>query len=273
MLRNTKDLHDYTIEATDGAVGQVEDFYFDDRAWVVRYLVVDTGNWLLSRKVLVSPMLFSVPDWSTRTLSVTRTREEIKASPDIDTQLPVSRQQEADYLAYYDYPYYWGGTGLWGSAMTPEQLLPGAGGDRSAQTDLSARAVPAVPRQGDGEDPHLRSCDAVTGYHIQAIDGEIGHVQGFLLDDRTWAIRYMVIDTSNWWVGHQVLIAPPWIDAVSWPDRTVSVNLTRQAIQAAPAYDPLVQPDRAQELGLYRHYGQSDQWSESTDAPRVAVPI
>ena len=65
-------------------------------------------------------------------------------------------------------------------------------------------------------DPHLRSSAAVTGYHIQATDGDIGHVEDFLLDDRSWTIRFMVVDTTNWWAGEKVLIAPAWIERVDW---------------------------------------------------------
>ena len=258
MLRNTQDLIGTTVKATDGEVGDVQDFYFDDQAWVIRYLVVEAGSWLDSRQVLVSPMLFSISDWSERRLDVARTREEIRNGPDIDTARPVSRQQEADYLAYYNYPAYWGGDGLWGGSMTPD-LLPGYDAGYEPHT-RRLRPPPAADGSSLGlwstdEDPHLRSCTAVAGYHVQAVDGDIGHVDGFLVDDRTWAIRYLIINTSNWWMGHQVLIAPTWIDTISWPEKLVSVSLTRQAIQSAPAYDPLVQPDRVQELALYNHYG------------------
>jgi hypothetical protein len=247
MFRNTNTLQDYAIHATDGMVGHVRDFYFDDQAWVIRYLVVETGNWLMGRRVLVSPMLFAVPEWTARELSVTRTCEQIRNSPDIDTERPVSRQQEAQYLGYYQSPYYWGGTGLWGDEMVPDMLVAGP---PAAQPDPHA-----------SDDPHLRSCLAVTGHHIQALDGELGHVSGFLVDDTTWAIRYLVVDTSNWWLGSQVLIAPLWIDAVNWGERSVSVSLSRQAIRTAPPYDPKLQPDRAQELALFKHYGRPDYWT------------
>ena len=277
MLRNTTDLHHYAIHATDGMVGSVKDLYFDDQAWVIRYLVVDTGDWLPGRKVLVSPMLFEVPEWEARELTVNRTCEQIRNSPDIDTERPVSRQQEAAYLSYYNYPFYWGGAGLWGGEMYPELLGPARGSLLSAVPGAVAGAA-----SGDGlaqdqaaledkGDPHLRSCLAVTGHHILAIDGSIGHVNGFLVDDRTWAIRYLVVDTSNWWMGHKVLIAPLWIDAVDWASRSVTVNLTRQAIQSAPPYDPAVQPDRAQELRLYQHYERPDYWTPAADQKRPSL--
>ena len=275
MLRNTRDLNGTDVKASDGPVGDAEDFYFDDQAWVVRYVVVDTGSWLDSRRVLVSPMLFSVPDWELRKLDVARTREQIRNGPDIDTQRPVSRQHEVDYMAYYNTPAYWGGNGLWGGAMTPD-LMPGYDAGY-----VPHDGPPHPPPDADGrnlglwtadEDPHLRSCKAVTGYYLHALDGDIGHVDGFLLDDRTWAIRYLVVNTSNWWLGHQVLIAPTWIDAISWPERSVTVSLTRQAIRSAPTYDPLVQPDRAQELQLYQHYGRKDTLPRTSEPRRQDLP-
>ena len=249
MLRSMKDLKKYAIQATDGVVGNVKDFYFDDRVWVIRYLVVETGSWLASRKVLISPVAVGTPDWSQEVLPVSMTVAQVKDSPDIDTDKPVSRQHEIQYLGYYGYPYYWDGTGLWGDEMYPNMAAPGAA---LATTEVS-QAV---------DNPHLRSFNAVTGYSIHATDGDIGHVEGLLVDEETWAIRYLVVDTSNWWLGHQVLVAPQWIQSVSWPDSTVSVNLTRQAIQDAPAYDPALGLDREQEINTFNHYGRAGYWAE-----------
>ncbi len=264
MLRNMKDLDGYAIRATDGNIGHVTDFYFDDQAWVIRYLVVDTGTWLSSRKVLISPIAIGHPDWMDKILPVSITKEQVKNSPEIDTDKPVSRQHEKDYLGYYGYPYYWGGTGLWGGGAYPGMLMTGyyaIGAARPAVPpeveEANARAEAARHRD---DDPHLRSCNAVMGYHTHAKDGDIGHVQGLLVDEETWAIRYMIVDTSNWWLGHQVLIAPQWITAVSWPEATVSVSLTRQAVKDAPAYDPAAQLDRDRELDIHKHYGSPGYW-------------
>ncbi|MBE0473600.1 PRC-barrel domain-containing protein [Rhodoferax sp.] len=106
------------------------------------------------------------------------------------------------------------------------------------------------------DDPHLRSCEAGVGYHIHATDGEVGHVEGFLIDDETWAIRYLVVNTSNWWLGHKVLIAPQWIGGVHWSDELVTVDLNREAVKAAPTYDPSTGLDRQRETSLYTHYGR-----------------
>ena len=267
MLRNMKALEDYAIGATDGTVGQVKDFFFDDQAWVIRYLVVDTGTWLTNRSVLISPVSITHPDWIKKTFSVSITKAQVKDSPAIDTQKPVSRQHEKDYMSYYGYQYYWGGGGLWAGGMYPNEILPGYEGygsptaERAEEDNAYARTLQA---HHEGDDPHLRSCNAVVGYHIHASDGEIGHVWGLLMDEETWAIRYMVVDTSNWWLGHKVLIAPAWIKDLNWVDRTVSVDLTQQAIKDAPAYDAAAQLNRAQELSLHEYYGKPGYWSNET---------
>ncbi len=266
MLRSTKDLEDCAIRATDGIIGQVKDLYFDDKAWVIRYLVVDAGTWLSSRKVLISPIAIGHPDWTEKVLPVSITKEQVKNSPSIDTDKPVSRQHEKRYLGYYGYPYYWDGAGLWGGGAFPGMLMTGYSGFGSMQRDVRPEAEEAYARaeaaRHQDDDLHLRSCKAVKGYHIEATDGDIGHVQGLLVDEETWAIRYMIVETSNWWLGHQVLIAPQWITAVRWSDATVAVNLTRQAVKDAPPYDPAVQLGRDQELGIYKHYGRPGYWAD-----------
>jgi sporulation protein YlmC with PRC-barrel domain len=264
MLLTIKELHDYAIAASDGVIGQVKDVYLDDEAWVVRYLVVDAGSWLSSRKVLISPIGIGEPDRAKRLLPVSITKEQVRKSPDFDSEMPVTRQHEMEYSSYYGYPYYWGGMGYWGGGMYPNMMLSGYGGIPASQADetvaLEARARVDASRH-ENADPHLRSCAAITGYHVHASDGDIGHVAGMLLDDATWAVRYLVVDTSNWWMGHKMLIAPPWIGSVNWEDRTVSVGLTRQAVKDSPTYDPAVSPTRVDEGLLYKHYGRSSYWA------------
>jgi hypothetical protein len=272
MLRSTKDLIDYTVSATDGDIGHVKDFYFDDESWVARYLVVETGSWLASRRVLVSPIALGHPDWSERAFPVSITTAQVRNSPNIDTDKPVSRQHEMQYLGYYGYPYYWGGAGLWGEGAYPGMLFAGPGYSRS---DLDYRNAQAERAWNDSEyrrtavsDPHLRSARAVSRYHVEASDGGIGHVQSLLIDDESWAIRYLVVDTSNWWLGHQVLVAPQWIREVSWSEASVSVSLTQQAVKDAPAYDPSKQLEREQEIAIYEHYERAGYWPLSV--PRRA---
>ena len=205
MLRNLKDLRGYAIRATDGVIGEVDDFYFDDDDWGIRYLVVDTGGWLSGRKVLISPIALGSPDWMIQELPVSLTKRQVEHGPGIDTKKPVSRQQEAQYLGYYGYPYYWGGAGLWGMGAYPGSL-PAEG---RIEEDVKLHATRATPVR---EDCHLRSGKAVIGYHVKATDGDIGHLDDLLVDDDTWAIRYLIADTSNWWGGHHVLVAPKCLE-------------------------------------------------------------
>lgn len=272
MLRNIKDLENFAINATDGPVGQVKDFYFDDDAWVIRYFVVDTGTWLLSRQVLISPVSVHHPDWEARTLPVGITKEQVKNSPNIDTDKPVSRQNEEQFMGYYGYPNYWDGGGVWGAGMYPFAMVPGYVGyagtrvdrvEREREEEAYLRAERARHRN---DDPHLRSCDTVTGYHIHATDGEIGHVAGYLVDDETWAILYLIVDTSNWWVGHKVLVAPAWIKGVNWSKETVSVDLSRESVKGAPVYDPDGMWSRELDRTLYQHHGRTSLWSGSARA-------
>jgi hypothetical protein len=266
MLRNVKDLRGYALRATDGVIGRVDDFYFDDEGWAIRYLVVDTGSWLSGRKVLISPIAIGPPDWTTHELPVSLTKAQVEHSPDIDTRRPVSRQHEAEYFGYYGYPYYWGGAGLWGMSAYPGSLTT----EGRIEEELKAHRTRAARTP---DDCHLRSCKAVIGHHIEASDGEIGHVQDLLVDDRTWAIRYLIVDTSNWWGGQHVLVAPQWIEDVGWSEAKVTVDLTRQAVRDAPPYDSAAQLDRQQEQGLYEHYGRPGYWTTKLpETPRRRRP-
>jgi len=263
MLRTLKNLENFTIGATDGEIGSVKDFYFKDDTWVVRYLVVETGSWLVNRKVLVSPISVKHLDWSGHTLAVSISREQVKNSPAFDSQKPVSLQNEELYMGHYGYSNYWGGGGLWGAGLYPYAVAPGFDpysvdpAERERETHAYMRSE-RVRRQN--EDPHLRSCNFVTGHHIRATDGEIGHVSGFLIDDETWEIRYLIVDTSNWWVGHKVLVAPIWVKEVNWSSQTVAVDLGREAIKTAPAYDPSADLSHEHEMALFRHYGYKGDW-------------
>ena len=267
MLRNTTDLENYAISATDGTIGHVKDFYFDDDAWVIRYFMVNAGSWLASREVLISPVSVHHPDWIERTLQVNITKEQVRNSPNIDTDKPVSRQNEEQTMGYYGYPNYWGGVGVWGDGLYPYAMAPGYAGYGSDRIDRAEREreqeayLRAERVRHRNDDPHLRSCRAVTGYHTHATDGEIGHVAGYLVDDETWAILYLIVDTSNWWVGHKVLIAPAWITGVHWSDQTVSINLSRDSIKGAPVYNPDTMWSREQDRNLYQHYGRTGYWA------------
>jgi sporulation protein YlmC with PRC-barrel domain len=249
MLWNASAIKGYAIAASDGRLGTVSDFLFDDASWSVRWLVVDTGNWLSGRKVLLPPSVLGHPDPKGREFSVGLTAQQVKNSPDIDTDLPVSRQMETDIYDYYGWPSYWGmglymgGYGYAGSSMGPSSYLESMPQEKDI-ADI----------QRDGGDPHLRSIAAVTGYRIHASDGEIGHVEDFLLEDADWSIHFLVADTKNWWAGKKVLISPGLAQAINWNDRRVNLNVDRQRVKDSPAYDASTTVDGAYEKRFHDHY-------------------
>jgi sporulation protein YlmC with PRC-barrel domain len=233
----------YAIRATDGDLGKVDEFYFDDETWTTRYIVVETGNWLSGRKVLISPVAFGKLESESRTILVNLTCAQVSSSPDIDTQRPIYRQHEAELNEHYQWPWRGGYGGTFGT--TP---LPLSGDDLFAEQEDSA--------SGRREDPHLRSSRQVTGYHIHAADGEIGHVEDFIIDDENWAIRLLVVDTRNWLPGKKVLLSPHWINRVEWADSSVHFDLTRESIKNSPEFDPAKTVYRDYEADLCDHYGR-----------------
>jgi hypothetical protein len=244
MLHTLDDLKSLAIHASDGDIGLTKDFYFDDKHWVIRYLVVETGSWLSSKKILLSPISIKEFNQEHKTLTVTISREQVKNSPDIDSEKPVSRQHEVDH-----------------SEPSPNMMSPGYYSvapkpDNIDNSEMSADVEAALSRDNDH---HLRSSDAVTDYHLDAIDGELGHLQGMLIDTDTWAIRYLIVNTSNWWLGHLVLIAPKWIKEVSWPTSKIYVDMTQQQVKDAPTFDPSVPFNLEHEQSLQTHYGRNDE--------------
>ena len=251
MLTNATFLKGLKIHATDGELGNVEQFYFDDETWAIRYLMVDTGGWLGGRQVLISPISVTHTDWEGKRLDVGLTKKQVENSPDINTHQPVSRQHEAEYNRYYGYPYYWGGPYLWGPSFWPAALAT----PTPAYTGTMEGTMP-----NESMDSHLRSTDGVTGYYVEATDGEIGHVDGFVIDDEAWAIRYIEVATRNWLPGKKVLLSPAWIKRVSWLDSKVYAALSREAIKDAAEYLVSRPITREYENKLYFHYGRPPYW-------------
>jgi hypothetical protein len=228
MLRSIKQWYGAKLGASDGEIGHVKDFYFDDQTWAVRYVVADTGSWLSGRQVLISPHAFGSLDQSGKLLVVNLTRKQIEDSPSIESHKPVSRQYEEEYYRYYGWPFYWQGDGLWGLSGFPILELPA--------TPLPSEPATAIGPQPENADAHLRSTQAVNGYHLQASDGIIGHVCDFMMDAQSWAIRHLVIKTGHRFSGKEVQIPTRMVDRISYPDSTVFVNLTTEAVQQSPAH-------------------------------------
>lgn len=241
MQRSLDLLRDYWIHARDGQIGAVKDFLFDDQSWQVRFMVVDTGNWLPGRRVLISPVSISRADWVERQIEVNLSKQQVKDSPDVDTRRPVSRQMEERIYQHYAWPLYrtaHGGTPI-------GELLPAA-----------ATHEPGAPR----DDPHLRSVKETTRYSIHASDGPLGELHDFLCDDADWTIRYLVVDMGKWISGKQVLIAPTWVQAIHWDKSEVRLALPRVAIRNSPEYQS-GDLNRSYEEQLHEYYGRQMSWA------------
>lgn len=235
MLHRTDLLKSYAINAVDGQMGKVNHFYFEDEDWAVRYAVVDTGkkldptdNWFTGRQILLPPEKIGAILVSNQLLTTSLTRKEIEESPSTLTDRPVSKQSDEGNYNSLGWPISW---------YAPDE--------------------PSKPW-----DPHLRSTKVVAGYHIQALDGELGHVEDFIIDDETWTIRYLIINTRNWWPGKKVLISPRWIKEVRWDESKVYVNLSREQIQSAPEFTDELALGRDYEAELFTYYGQENYWAE-----------
>ncbi len=242
-------LKGYDIEGTDGRIGTVSDILFDDTTWKLRWLVVDTGGWLTGRKVLIHPSAIGRADPDRQELHVHLTKERISTSPDIAQDAPVTKQMQVGLYDYYGWDPMWGGSYFGGGLLaTPPLVSP-----RRAPGELGE-----LQREGFGDelegDPHLRSIAAVTGYHVHATDGDIGHVQDILIEESGWAIRYVIVDTKNWWPGQHVLVAPFAVKSVSWEDQKLNLNITKAQVKSSPPWDPLAQIDEAYQHNLHRHY-------------------
>jgi hypothetical protein len=234
MLRRLKDLERFKVTATDGDIGHVVNLFFDDERWIIRYLIVETGGFLHRHRVLISPIAFGAIDWPSRRFHVRLTVDKVKNSPTVDVDKPVSRQHESDYNGYYNYPYYWDYPGPWGTTWNSGHAVP---------TDKSG-------------DVHLRSVNEVRGYHIQGSDQAIGNVADFIVDDETWEIRYLVVDTREGWFGNKVLLVPQWAHRIGWLESRVYVEFSREKIKNSPAWQPGAGVNREYEALLCNYYGR-----------------
>ena len=229
MIRSLKQLYGHQLGASDGQLGSVKDFYFDDRRWAVRYLVADTGSWLTGRQVLLSPHALGNVYQPGKLLLVNLTRQQIQDSPGLDAHKPVSRQFEESYFQYYGWPNYWVGDGLWGTSGFPNVVNPVA-------------PEPPIAIEG-GLHPgrasaHLRSTQAVAGYQIRATDGLAGHVNDFLMDDQSWTIQYMVVQIGHRLTGRELQIPTHVVDHISYEESTIFVKLSVAEVEALPAPFP-----------------------------------
>jgi len=287
MLRRAHRLIGNRIHAIDGDMGHVDDFYFDDADWIVRYMIVRTGPWFFGKQVMLSPFLIRDLAWDEDALYVDLTQDQIKNSPDLDLAKPVTREQEMELASYYRWPTYWLGApagavdpvaanmGI-APAGIPSRDVPSELANDISSTDISSASQANTEIANTGETKteaelrraaqahglryNLRGVKEVTGYHIAATDGEIGHVEDFFIDEADWRIYYLLVDTRNWLPGRRVLISPDWITDIVWADSQVHVNATREQVKNSPEIDPTGAVDRRYETTLYGHYGFPPYW-------------
>jgi sporulation protein YlmC with PRC-barrel domain len=247
MLIAAKALKGYRLKSLDGDIGSAREFYFDDRYWTIRYLVADTGGWLAGRHVLLSPYALASVNPDLNEVVVDLKKKQIEGSPSLTSDKPVSRQFEDSYYGYYGWPNYWTGPRSWGTYSYVNR----------------GRETWSERREGEENwDRHLRSTKEVSGYHVQAQDGQIGHVSDFIVDDKTWSIRYLVVDTTNWMPGRKVLISPDWFGRVSWTESKIFTSHTREAVRLAPEYTPEALITRDYETALFEHYKHPGYWAD-----------
>jgi sporulation protein YlmC with PRC-barrel domain len=250
MLYRVSDLQGYTIHATDGDIGTLRTLYLDEEEGGVASFVIDTGTWISGKHVLVSPDVLGQPDMDRKRLSVNLTREEIKACPEIDMHATAPGPYSGVSHTRSRGPVFWSS-----DPFVLNSLAARPGGMPLSSPPVTPPAVTEEIRV-----PVLHSSRKIIGYHIQARDGSIGHVEDFLIDTDTWHIRYMVVDTRNWWPGKKVLVSPKWIQAVHWDGADVSVDLTRDQIKTSPEYDASQPIPRDYESRLHDHYGRPAYW-------------
>lgn len=213
MTWKVSDLKGDDVLARDGSIGTLDDVYFDDDDWAVRYMVVETGDWIPGRRMLISPHAVESGISDPGKLRIGATRDELKAAPGADADAPVAEQQRIAQAKGFGPPYYWSNPVLW-----------------------AAEAPVALPAHEKREaDPHLRSSSEVIGYDVQARDGPIGRVEDFVVDEGSWTILDVVIDTSKWWPGGGVRVHPQYVERIDWAARKVHVRLSREQLKAAAA--------------------------------------
>jgi len=250
MLRHDSEVKGYAIHASDGPIGIVSDFLFDEAVWIVRWLVVDTGHWLAGQKLLLPPSALECANHIGHQFNVTPTRQQVKDCPGLETLAPVSRQQEGRIYDYYGWPPYWG-----------NPLIAGALGHGDSGWEIpTPPPAELMPREkgidgseGNQEYPALCSVEEITGYDICALDGEIGHAEDVLIEDDDWSIRYLVVGTKNWWPGNKLLVSPLAVSAIRWTERQLRLGIDRQRVRNSPLYDPLEIVDLSHEKTTHKY--------------------
>lgn len=250
MFNSASHLATARVHAVDGDIGPVTDLLFDDRNWVVRYLVVDAGSWLAEREVLISPYSIKQPVRRDRVVDVALTRRLVRTSPALDIDVPVSSQHEQEFMRHYHYPAYWDGGGLWALGAAPfPSVAPLPGSDRP-----SAAGYPVGMQ--------LRSAMGLEGFEVLGVDQGLGDVQDLIFDEQSWQVRYLAVDTQGWWPGgRRVLLGLDWVDRIDWDRLQIQVALTRPQLRRSPAYQGVATIHRDYEVLLHASCQRPGYWA------------
>ncbi|MCB1123775.1 MAG: PRC-barrel domain containing protein [Verrucomicrobiae bacterium] len=266
MLRSVKDIIHYPVQAKDGAIGKAKDCLFDDNQWTCRHLVVDTGNWLPGKKVLISPVHMLKPEvgLTKHKIPVSLSKQQIEECPDLDEDAPVSRQYETELAEHYKLQPYW----LIGDFFdASHEKIPAADSD----PNLSPEEIKErKSRLREIESSHLRSANEVIGYKIDARDGEFGFVEDLIMEDETWKILFLVVSTRKWLPGRKFLVDVNWIQTFDWENNEAIAGLTRDSIESSPEYDAKKPINRDYLDNLYDFYGMP---RHGVDLPLQVPPL
>jgi hypothetical protein len=234
MAYTARQLCGLDVRARDGDGGTVHDLYFDDEDWSVCFVVVSVGRWPFDRRVLVSPPGLRVPDEEDEVLPVALSRAQLSECPEAHAHRTVAALRREERSAYQEWLPVWPWRVPFGARPMPPLALLHMG-DEGGEGEGGGTS-PGMSR--DRGDAHLRSMSEVIGYHIQAKDGEVGHVEDFLLCDKDWVIKYVLVDTRNWWGGRKVVVEPQWIEEFKCGESKVYLKLARGGVEGIPQYDP-----------------------------------
>lgn len=250
MLLATSTIEGSKIEATDGRIGSVETFLFDEEQWVLRYIVAHHGFWIFGRTVLLSPVSVRGTLDDGTSIRVGLSKDQIRNAPAAELARPISRRKEEQFHRYYQIPVYWGGSGLWGSAMTPMEA-----GTVTYEPDPNKEPLDAAE-----EEYHLRSTHELEEYRLDTADGKAGTVAGFIIEDTTWAVRYLRVETERSAGGGSLFISPHWVDSISWIERKITLDIARDRLTEAPTVGVEGEIDREDEERLHQFFGKPRYW-------------
>lgn len=243
MLRNLNSLVNRPVMAEGGRLGEVKGFFFDDRQWIVRYLIVETLSHSHSRETIISTAAFKGQDWNAGTLVTDLSLTQVRNGPEVELDRPLAIAQEERIARYFGWPVYWNALG--------------AEVHRATVTPSGARAM-VVERESTLH--ALRGTREIRGFGIRAIDGEVGEIADLVADDASWQVHYLEIDTGTILSGKKVLLSPEWVESVDWYAHTVSVPLSKSTIKESPAYDPSEPITRTYEDKLFDYYKMPKYW-------------